>query len=48
MQSPYKSNIPKRPRNDLKRPQMTSEDANGNDRTVFKKVKTKKSLGSAI
>ena len=35
--------IPKKPRNDLKRPRMTSNDANENDKPVSKKIKTKNS-----
>ena len=48
MQNPHNSNNPKRPlktSNDLKRPQMISKNANENDNTVSKKVKTKNSLG---
>ena len=44
MQSPYESNNPEKRQttsNDLKRPQMTSEDTNEIDISVSKKVKTK-------
>ena len=47
MQNPYKWNDPKNAQmmsNDLKRLHMTSKDNNKNDKLVFKKVKTKKSL----
>ena len=46
MQSPYKSNNPKRTQktsNHLKRPQLKSIDSNENDKLVSTKVKTKSS-----
>ena len=42
MQSLYKTKNPERPRNDFKRSQMTSKNANENDEIVSKKIQTKK------
>ena len=44
MKNPFKTNNPKRHRNDLKRPQMTSKDANENNKSVFKNQMQKNSL----